>query len=111
MKYPEVIRKIEENVISKPIKRTSVPKQKKIIQEKVSQQKVVQPRANSWREWTSFESEDLKIYLMGLTLKQIKPKLGKLLTSSEKKLRKADLIDTIVKKIKKLKNHYKMGPG
>ncbi|GAJ22560.1 unnamed protein product, partial [marine sediment metagenome] len=44
-------------------------------------------------------------------LTQIKPKLGKLLTSTEKRLRKAILIETIVKKIRKLKIHYEMGPG
>ncbi len=106
MKNPEVILKIENSVISKPVKQQEIVKQKRTIQ-----RKVIQPKDESWKDWTSYESDDLKEYLKSLTLTQIKPKLGKLLTSNEKKRKKADLIDTIVKKIKRLKTHYEMGPG
>lgn len=106
LKNPEAILKIETIISSKTIRRRVTPKQKKI-----PQKKVIQPKDESWRDWTKYEPDELKIYLKSLTLTQIKPKLGKLLTSTEKKLRKADLIETIVKKIRRLKTHYEMGPG
>ena len=106
MKNLEVIPKIEKIIISKPVKQQEIFKQKRTVQ-----RKVIQPKDESWKDWTSYESDDLKKYLKSLTLAQIKPKLGKLLTSNEKKRKKADLIDTIVKKIKRLKTHYEMGPG
>jgi len=106
LKNPEAILKIETIISSKTIRKRVTPKQKKI-----PQKKVVQPKDESWRDWTKYEPDELKTYLKDLTLTQIKPKLGKLLTASEKRLRKADLIETIVKKIKKLKTHYEMGPG
>jgi len=106
MKNPELIPKIETIISFRPVKQEDIFKQKKIPQGKVTQ-----PKDESWRDWTSYESDELKKYLKNLTLAQIKPKLGKLLTPSEKKLKKADLIETIVKKIKKLKTHYEMGPG
>ena len=106
MKNPEVIPKIEKIIISKPVKQQEIFKEKRTVQ-----QKVIQPKDESWKDWTSYESDDLKKYLKSLTLTQIKPKLGKLLTSNEKKRKKADLIETIVKKIKRLKTHYEMGPG
>ena len=77
----------------------------------MTQKKIIPSKDESWRDWTSYEPNELKLYLSGLTLTQIKPKLGKLLTSTEKRLKKALLIDTIVKRIKKLKAHYEMGPG
>jgi hypothetical protein len=103
---PKLILKIEKIIISKPIKQEDIFKQKK-----TPQRKVIQPKDESWRDWTRYESNELKSYLKSLTLAQIKPKLGKLLTSNEKKRKKADLIETIVKKIKRLKTHYEMGPG
>ena len=106
MKNPGLFPKIENIINSKSVKQEDIFKQKKIPQRKVIQSKDV-----SWRDWTSYGSNELKTYLKSLTLTQIKPKLGKLLTSNEKKQRKADLIETIVKKIKKLKTHYEMGPG
>ena len=106
LKNPEAILKIETIISSKTIRQRATPKQKKI-----PQKKVIQPKDESWRDWTKYEPDELKEYLFSLTLTQIKPKLGKLLTSTEKKLRKADLIETIVKKIRKLKIHYEMGPG
>ncbi len=106
MKNLEVIPKIEKIIISKPVKQQEIFKQKRTVQ-----RKVIQPKDESWKDWTSYESDDLKKYLKSLTLAQIKPKLGKLLTSNEKKRKKADLIETIVKKIKRLKTHYEMGPG
>lgn len=106
LKNPGAILKIETIISSKTIRQRATSKQKKI-----PQKKVIQPKDESWRDWTKYEPDELKIYLKSLTLTQIKPKLGKLLTSAEKKLRKADLIETIVKKIRKLKTHYEMGPG
>ena len=106
LKNPEAILKIETIISSKTIRQRATPKQKKI-----PQKKVIQPKGESWRDWTKYDPDELKIYLKSLTLAQIKPKLGKILTASEKKLRKADLIETIVKKIRKLKIHYEMGPG
>ncbi len=101
IKNPSLILKIE-NIIK--------TKSKIIIPKKKPQPRISQPN-KSWKEWTKYESEELHEHLDKLTLTQIKPKLGKLLSSSEKKLRKAELIEVIVKKIKKLKIHYEMGPG
>jgi len=106
LKNPEAILKIETIISSKTIRQRATPKQKKI-----TQKKLIQPKDESWRDWTKYDPDELKIYLKSLTLTQIKPKLGKILTSTEKKLRKAILIETIVKKIRKLKIHYEMGPG
>ena len=106
LKNPEAILKIETIISSKTIRQRVIPKQKKI-----PQKKVIQPKDESWRDWTKYEPDELKEYLFSLTLTQIKPKLGKLLTPAEKKSRKADLIEIIVKKIRKLKIHYEMGPG
>ncbi len=106
LKNPEAILKIETIISSKTIRQRATPKQKKI-----PEKKVIQPKDESWRDWTKYDPDELKIYLKSLTLPQIKPKLGKLLTASEKRLRKTDLIELIVKKIRKLKIHYEMGPG
>ncbi len=106
LKNPEAILKIETIISSKTIRQRVTPKQKKI-----PEKKVIQPKDESWRDWTKYDPDELKIYLKNLTLTQIKPKLGKLLTASEKRLRKTVLIELIVKKIRKLKIHYEMGPG
>jgi hypothetical protein len=106
MKNPDLIPKIENIIISKPVKQEKIFKQKK-----TPQRKIIQPKGETWRDWTNYESEELREYLKSLTLAYIKPKLGNLLISSEKKQKKADLIETIIKKIKKLKTHYEMGPG
>ncbi len=106
LENPETIIKIETIINSKTIRQRATPKQKKI-----PQKKVLQLKDESWRDWTKYDPDELKIYLKSLILTQIKPKLSNLLTASEKRLRKDDLIETIVKKIRKLKIHYEMGPG
>ena len=106
IKNPKKILEIEDIIKKRVIKPRVLPKEKRI-----TPKKIITPTGETWRDWTSYEPNELKIYLTSLTLTQIKPKLGNLLTSSEKRLKKAILIDTIVKKIKKLKVHYEMGPG
>ena len=63
------------------------------------------------KEWAKFEPDNLKIHFNNYTLSQIRPAIGSLLSSAEKKQNKKILIDTIVSKVKKLKTHYKMGPS
>jgi len=106
IKNPNKILEIED-IVKRRVIKYRVP----LIEKKVTPKKIIPSTVESWRDWTSYEPDELKKHLLGLTLTQIKPRLGKLLTSSEKRLKKALLIDTIVKKIKKLKVHYEMGPG
>lgn len=106
IKNPNIILRIEDIIKKRIIKPEAPPLEKKRIEKKI-----IPPTRETWRDWTNYEPIELEKYLFGLTLAQIKPKLGKLLTSSEKKLRKALLIKTIVRKINKLKTHYEMGPG
>lgn len=106
IKNPNKILEIED-IVKRRVIKYRVP----LVEKKVTPKKIIPSTVESWRDWTSYEPNELKMYLSGLTLTQIKPKLGKLLISSEKRLKKALLIDTIVKKIKKLKVHYEMGPG
>jgi len=106
IKNPDRILEIED-IINKRVIKPEVP----TIEKKRTQKKTVQPIGETWRDWISYEPNELKKHLLGLTLTQIKPKLGKLLISSEKRLKKALLIETIVRKISKLKTHYEMGPG
>jgi len=106
IKNPDRILEIED-IINKRVIKPEVP----TIEKKRTQKKTVQPIGETWRDWISYEPNELKKHLFGLTLTQIKPKLGKLLISSEKRLKKALLIETIVRKISKLKTHYEMGPG
>ena len=65
----------------------------------------------SWKDWLQYSPDELREHLNNLTVKQIKMLVGKLLNSSEKNVRKAQLIENIIKKIKKLDTIYKMGPG
>lgn len=65
----------------------------------------------SWKDWIKYKPEDLREHLNNLTVPQIKSLSGKLLTSSEKNVRKATLIENIVKKIIRLETHFEMGPG
>ncbi len=104
IKNPNLILEIEDIIKKRIIK--APPIEKKRIEKKI-----IPPTGETWRDWTSYEPNELEKYLSSLTLAKIKPKLGNLLSSSEKRLRKALLIETIVRKIKKLKVHYEMGPG
>jgi len=106
IKNPNIILEIEA-IIKKRIIKPKVPP----IEKKRIEKKIIPPTSETWKDWTSYKPSDLEKYLFSLTLTQIKPKLGKLLTSSEKRLKKALLIETIVRKINKLKTHYEMGPG
>jgi len=106
IKNPDRILEIED-IINKRVIKPEVP----TIEKKRTQKKIVQTISETWRDWISYEPNELKKHLFGLKLTQIKPKLGKLLTSNEKRLKKALLIETIVRKISKLKTHYEMGPG
>lgn len=62
-------------------------------------------------DWTNMDSYQLSIHLNSLTLPIIKSIAGKFLSSAQKRLRKNELIETIVRKINKMKTHYKMGPA
>lgn len=106
LKNPNKILEIEDLVKKKDIKTEILPKEKER-----TQTKFIHPVGETWRDWTSYNPTELKDYLTSMKLTQIKPKLGKLFTSTEKRLKKALLIDLIVKKISKLKTHYEMGPG
>lgn len=82
----------------RPVKKTS-SKKKKVITDK------------SWRDWIKYKPVNLRKHLDDLTVAQIKSISGKLLTSSEKKVRRGILIENVIRKITKLETHYKMGPG
>lgn len=106
IKNPNIILRIEDIIKKRIIKPEALPIEKKRIEKKI-----IPPTDETWRDWTSYEPNELEKYLTSLTLAKIKPKLGNLLSSSEKRLKKALLIETIVRKINKLKAHYEMGPG
>ncbi|MGQ4874630.1 MAG: hypothetical protein ACP6IY_11230 [Promethearchaeia archaeon] len=102
----EIKKKIEENKkiytekpVKKPTSRRRAPKKKVIIKDK------------SWEDWIHYTPEELKKHLNNLTLKQIKPLIKNLLSSSEKNVKKSILIENIINKINRLKTHYQMGPG
>lgn len=106
IKNPNLILEIEDIIKKRIIKPEAPPIEKKRIEKKI-----IPPTGETWRDWTSYKPNELEKYLTSLTLAKIKPKLGNLLSSSEKRLKKALLIETIVRKINKLKAHYEMGPG
>ncbi len=103
---PTLLLKIQNKAITlkvkppiAPIKRTPSKRKKKVITDK------------SWRDWTKYNPVDLREHLNDLTVAQIKSLSGKLLISSEKNVRRAILVENIIRKIKRLETHYGMGPG
>jgi len=100
--FPKIQNKVSSIKLKQPIvpvKRTPSRRKKKVITDK------------SWKDWTQYKRDELREHLEDLTIAQIKSLSGKLLTSSEKNVRKANLIENVIKRIIRLETHYGMGPG
>ncbi|MFX1392204.1 MAG: hypothetical protein ACFFAH_01400 [Promethearchaeota archaeon] len=107
LKQPDIIPHIENLIQSQKKKIKAIP----IKKPKAPLRKKREPIEETLDDWTKLEPKELNNHLNQLTLIQIKSISGTFLTSSEKRLKKALLIDTLIKKIDKLKAHYEMGPG